>query len=311
MRKKEEKERQRRKKENAEIRSKNLGKYFQNFSNHHLDWLHKLTERYKARGEFPMMPMAVLPSYYTDKKDKEIAAFVTLLLKDDASFEQIQELHELLGDSPWEWFRKREFVHLSVGRTQDRRTGGIINLKIANMFNRLWELVRESPEGHYLYHERIPDEYMPVLTIVDRISKETMCDYFYELTFLLEDCCVGYFFYKARLLLLVLGTSDGFGIGLWYIDPQEIKCPLTSDLRTFILTWFPDLKRYGSLDDAIRLFGFDRDYDFFYCVLAYKELQRRNPKECSRYATAYHRWYNDCTRMKPHKWREIQPEIPF
>ena len=305
------KEKERQKQERAEIRSRNIGKYFRDFAKHHLDWLHKLTERYKARADFPMIPMAVLPSYYTDKKDREIAAFATLLLKDDASFEQIQELHELLGDSPWEWFRKREFVHLSVGRTQDRRTGGISNWKIANLFNRLWELVRESPEVLCLHGIRIPDEYMPVLTIVDRISKETRCDYFYGLTYLVEDCCVGNYFYNLRLFLLVLGSSDGFGIGLWDIDPLEIKSPLTSDLRTFIRTWFPDQKRYGSLDDAIRLFGFERDSDFFYAVLAYKELQRRNPKGCSRYATAYQRWYSDCTKRKPHKWREIQPEIEF
>ena len=305
------KEKERQKQERAEIRSRNIGKYFHNFAKHHLAWLHELTERYKTAGDFPMIPMAVLPSYYTDKKDKEIAAFVTLLLKDDAGFEQIQELHEMLGDSPWGWFRKREFVRLSVGRTQDLRTGGISNWKIANLFNRLWELVRNSAEGHFLYHERIPEEYMPVLTIVDRTSRETRCDYFYGLTYLVEGCCVGDYFYKLRLLLLVLGTSDGFGIGLWYIDPLEIKSPLTSDLRTFVSTWFPDHRRYGSLDGAIHLFGFERDCDFFYCLLAYIELQRRNPKECSRYATAYHRWYNDCTRMKPHKWREIQPEIPF
>ena len=306
MSKRQVRERQLRKMENAQIRSRNIGKFFQEFAVHHLTWLHDLTDRYKAAGEFPMMPMAVLSSYYNDVKDKEIAAFATLLLKEDASYEQIEELHAMLGDSPWEWFRLREFVTLSTGRTSDLRTGGISNWKIANLFNRLWNIIRSSPEVLCLHSLRIPENYLPVLTAVDRISKETHLDYFCALTYLVESCNVGDYFYKLRLLLMVLGTSDGFGTGLWYIAPHELKCPLTHDLRVFIGTWIPDYKRIGSLDECIRLFGYERECDFFYAWLAYKELQRRNPAACSRYATFYHRWYESGNKRKPHEWKEIQ-----
>ena len=108
---------------------------------------------------------------------------------------------------------------------------------------------------------------------------------------------------------MIAAVSDGFGLGLWSVDPSELKSPLSSDLRTFLGTFFPDYKRYGTVDDAINKFGFDRDCDFFYAFLAYKELQKRNPKVCSDFATTYLRWYLIGAMKKPYQMREILPKI--
>jgi len=293
--------------ERENVRKKNIGDYFLKYSQAVRPWLKELAEKYKAKGEFPMMPMVVLPSYYTDARDKEIALFAALLIKEDAEFEQIREFRELIGDKPWEWFEKREFVRLGIGRVQDRRTGGVMNWKIAKLMDRLWD------NCHILSYE-IPTIgckgtfIRPIGFEIDLIAKAQQCSYFDVLTYLVEDCCVGNYDYKLRLLLMIAAVSDGFGLGLWSVDPSELKSPLTTDLRTFLATFFSDYKKYGNSDDAIHLFGFDRDCDFFYCYLAYKELQKKKPKECSEFATTYLRWYEISARKKPYQFRAILPE---
>ncbi|MBR1526254.1 MAG: hypothetical protein IJ640_06295, partial [Prevotella sp.] len=68
--------------ERAELRKKNTGDYFVNFSRHLRPWLHELAQKYKERGEFPLLPMVILPSYYEDARDKEVAVFAGLLISD-------------------------------------------------------------------------------------------------------------------------------------------------------------------------------------------------------------------------------------
>lgn len=289
------------------VRKKNVRDYFLQYSQAVRPWLKELAEKYKAKGEFPMIPMVVLPSYYADVKDKEIALFAGLLIKEDAEFEQIREFRELIGDKPWEWFWKREFVMLGIGRVQDRRTGGVMNWKIAKLMDRLWD-------NCHIFSGEIPaigykkTFIRPIGFEIDQIAKAQR-SYFNVLTYLVEDCGVGDYFYKLRLLLMIAATSDGFGLGLWSVDPSELKSPLTTDLRTFLSTFFPDYRRLGSVDEAIHLFGLERDCDFFYAWLGYKELQKRNPKVCNALATTYLRWYEIGARKKPFQFREILPEI--
>ena len=281
------------------VRKKNVRDYFLKYSQAVRPWLKELAEKYKANGEFPMMPMVVLPSYYTDARDKEIALFAGLLIKEDAEFEQIREFREMLGDKPWEWFKNRGFVRLGIGRVQDKRTGVVFNWKIAKMFSRLWD-------EHFAKTTKAASSIGRTIKLISDIQR---CPYFDVLMYLVEDCGVGDYFYKLRLLLTIAATSDGFGLGLWTIDPSELKCPLTTDFRTFLSTFFPDYRRLGSVDEAIHLFGFERDCDFFYAWLGYKELQKRNPRGCSEFATTFLRWYEIGARKKPFQFRAILPEI--
>lgn len=297
-------------KEGREVRKKNITEYFQNFSRFHCEWLTELAEKYKSRGVFPLIPMYLLPSYYSDGRDKEVAAFAALLISDSSDFSRIQAFRKMLGERPWEWFEKREFVRLSLGREQHKRTGGVEHWKIANLFNRLWDecygLTYEIPSSDT--NETLV---MPIGVHVESIAKAQGCSYFDVLTYLLNDCCVGDYFYKLRLLLVVLGSSGGLGLGLWKIGREELRCPLSSGLRAFISAWFPDYRKVCSIDEAISLFGFESDADFFYAWLAYTELQKSDPKACAYYSTRYTVWYGLGTRKGRHVWRGMQPKIPF
>ena len=282
------------------VRKKNVRDYFLQYSQAVRPWLRELAEKYKAKGEFPLIPIQILPSYYTDVRDKEIAAYVALLIPETENvLKNIGEFRQMLGDSPWEWFKNRGFVRLGIGKVQDKRTGGVFNWKIAKLMDRLWE-------EHFAKTTKAASSIGQTIRLIADIER---CSYFGVLTYLVEDCGVGNYEYKLRLFLLILSTADGFGLGLWTVDPSELKSPHTSDLRTFVSTWFPDYRRFGSIDDAIHEFGFERDCDFFYCYLGYKELQKRNPKGCSEFATTYIRWYSLAARKKPFQFREILPEI--
>lgn len=290
--------------EQSALRKRNIGEYFVDFTKHHRPWLGELAQRYKERGEFPLMPMVLLPSYYENLRDKEVAVFAGLLISDGetighSTFDKVSAFKRLLGDSPWDWFAERKFVGLSLGKNLHKRTGGVENWKIAKLMDRLWNECFGEAETHRTLED-----------VVAGIARAQHCSYFDVLTYLLEDCSVGNYEYKLRLLLQILVCSDGFSLGLWSVDPSVLKCPLTHDLRLFVETWFPDYRRYGSVDDAIRLFGVG-ETDFFYAWLGYKELQKRNPKGCSIYATRYRSWYECGFNAKPYRWRKIMPNIPF
>lgn len=298
------------------LRKKNVGEYFVNFTRHHRPWLHELAQKYKERGEFPLMAMVLLPSYYTDTRDKEIAVFAGLLISDvetngRTTFDKVSAFRKMLGESPWEWFVQRKFVSLSIGKNLHKRTGCVENWKIAKLFDFLWQechvTTAKTPLGNEVTFIR------PLGIQVDMIAKAQRCSYFDVLTYLLENCSVGNYFYKLRLLQIVLCSGDGFGLSLWqnHNAQDTLRCPLTTEIRQFVETWFPNYRRYGSVDDAIRLFGFEVEADFFYAWLGYKELQKRNPKGCSLYATRYQSWYECGFKAKPNRWRDIMPNIPF
>lgn len=294
-----------------DVRKKTVTDFFLSTSKWGRAWLKEIAERYKSKGDFPITTMTLLPSYYEKDEDKEIAAFLALLVNDnERTLDRIAELRTMLGISPSRWFREREFVRLSIGSKQRKRTAGIENWKIARLFDRLWD------ECHILTYE-IPNERIketfvcPIGLQVSNIARELQCTHIDVLTFLLEDCGTGDFITKLRIFLLVLASSDGFGLGLWTVDPQELKCPIVKGLKTFLKMWFPDYHIVGGMDDAISLFGFERDYDFFYAFLGYKELQKRNPRGCSEMATAYIRWYVNGTKKRPFSQRQIYPPIDF
>lgn len=282
----------------ALTRKKNVGTYFLETSLWHREWLKELAERYKAKGAFPMFPMTVLPSYYKSTCDRDIALFAASLLPTDAEYERIQAFRELLGENPWEWFKNREFVRIGTGKMQDKRTAGVLNWKIAKLFDRLWG----ECFGRNVTYENFND-------MVWDISRIEFCSYYFVLTYLVEDCGIGEYENILRMLLMVACMDDGIGMGLWDKPQEQVLCPLTADVRLFLKTWFPDYRRYGSVDEAIHLFGFEWDCDFFYACLGYKELQKRNPKVCSEYATKYMSWYENCYRKKPYQWRALLPEI--
>lgn len=270
-------EKQELKAQEREVKKKNTRDFWMEFTEFFRSWLHELTRKYKERGEFPVMACWLLPSYYTDDKDIEIAAFASLLIRDsERQQEYIRGFREMFNDKPWQWFRSRGFVNLGMGRLRDERTGGVNNGKVAEYFGMLYDYWRVRE---------------------DNLSR-MMTDFFGEERGLI----------KERLLRLVLGASDGFSLGLRSVAPPDLKCPPTDDVRAFLREFVPEYGVRGrggglfSFDEAVSLFGFERDCDFFYAVLAYKELQRRNPKGCSRLATVFQKRYRDGNILPASYW---------
>lgn len=300
-------------KEREEARKRNITDFFLDFSKLHRSWMQELADRYKwgMRDKTivaPFIPMVILPSYYSNKRDMEIAAFAAMLIRDNGRYDDsvssqldnVIAFKEMLGYSPWEWFLRRGFVSLSTGEEQDKLTGGVENWKIAKLMDVLWH-----EQSDPIIKFGGIEETLRVLSYVQH------CSYFDVLTYLLADCGIGQYFYKLRFLLMVLGAGDGFGFNIWEMPNERLLCPITDGVRYFLNTWFPDYKRIGWIDEAIRLFRLNGDCDFFYAWLGYKELQKRNPQGCSAYATAYLRWYGNGELKKPSKWRKVQPKIEF
>ena len=272
MTKKEKREREERKQQEREIRRKVVADFWYSFTKFFRPWLYELTARYKERGEFPLMAAWLLPSYYTEPEDIEVAAIASKLIKDDDKLlQRVEAFRELMGESPSDWFKNREFVYLSMGKTQEERTAGVLNAKIAEFFSNVYDISLEV------------------------FRAKRLCD---------DD--------QERLIRLVLGSSEGFGKDVWTIMPYDLKCPLTKSVIALLRTFFPDYYKMYDTDDAIKLFGFERDSDFFYAALAYQELQRRNPKGCSRLATIFQNRYNEGNQLGFKYWGgyySILPEI--
>jgi hypothetical protein len=280
--------------ERRSLQKKVATDFFLCFSSLHRPWLKELAAWYKAKGEFPLFP-TFIADYYTDPKDKEIALFSSLLMSDnDRVYEQVQDMRSLITEHPYKWFTERGFVSLSLGANQQKALVGYRLCrywKIAYLMNWLYGLANGSKEQG---------------TFEKHFTHDTK-DSLEELKKL--ELHIGDF--RLRFLSLVLRTSDGFGAGLWNSCQSLVRCPLTESVKEFLTMWFPDYHTRGlTEDEAIGQFGFERDCDFFYAMLAWKELCRKKPKECKLYARKYRTWYDLGCRKKKSRWNGIIPEIP-
>lgn len=265
-----------------EVKKAAICKFFYNFTEWHRPFIRELAEKYKECGRFPFIPMRDLARFYEDKRDREIAAFAGMLLKNDEKVEQrVREFRLMLGESPWEWFKSRRFALLSTGQNQNKRTGGVQGWRIAHLMDAAYD------------------------NAMNRVSFEKIVN--------LSDTEL----WKKRLIRVVFGTSDGIGIGGWSVAPKALRCPDTDGVRRFVHLWLPEFRIHGGkdqmfvFDEAVRMYGFDRDCDFFYAYLGWKELCRRNPKGCSRYATVYHKRYSEFNLTSSRYWVGDQGIVPI
>lgn len=229
------------------------------------------------------MGVWLLPSYYTDPEDVKIAAMVGLLMaKDSLLIEHVSELQTLIGEHPYEWFMNRGFVSLGFGASRNKRTGGINNGKLAEYLSYIydsWETIESSMQN-----------------ILVRVVGFDMCHY------------------NLNLLRLVLGTSDGFGRGVWAIVPSELKSPHGAAVNALVKTFFHNYTKCLDIDEAIHLFGFKKDSDFFYAALAYEEFRKKHPAEAKRLATVFHKRYVEGNYLSARYWggsKGILPKFAF
>lgn len=287
------------------VRRRYMGDYFLSFSCFLRPWLAELSERYQDSGLFPTHPMFLLPAYYDDEQDREIACFAALLLNTDGDvFARVGIFRDMLGESPRRWFSEREFVLLSVGSSQNFRTAGVENWRIARLFGVLHEHSApylNSSGGLWLHRTFL------------HFARELRCSILDSLFFVLSDYFVRERDLKMRMLLLVLSSRGRLGQSLWPVGGFDEVCPVTPGLIEFLRTWFPDYRRWGSADAVVPLFGLG-GFDFFYAHLAWEELQRRNSQGCSRLATSYRNWYDGGRVLGEKYWRGekgILPPIVF
>lgn len=245
-----------------------------------MEFLQELACKYKERGRFPFIPIRELALSYEDKQDSEVAAFAGLLVKDDNRMERnVREIRAMLGSNPWEWFESRQFIMLATGDRGLWLTGGIRNWRLARLFDNM-----------HIYG-------YPFTNVLSSLDADE---------------------YQKRLIRLIFGLSDGFGVGGWHISSRELKCPDTVAVKKFLRLWLPEYGnsgKYFTFDEAVGLFGFEMDYDFFYAFLGWEELCRRNPIACRRYVSVYQKRYRECNIFGRKYWYGkrlgIIPEIDF
>lgn len=282
------------------IRQRVIGEYFRQFTWRQVKWLKEITEQYMDYGVWPAVPILLLPSYYSDARDKEVALFVATLIPEDGDIlTYISEMRAVMGEHPWIWFAERRFVSLSLGAVIRKRTAGVTNWKIATLMNRLWS---DNP----------PETFCGVVhSMAVRKLGDSDTLYLSALQELYEGLELRYPSYRIRLLLMTLATTEGFGFGLWSVENSELRCPLSDDSRAFLETWFPNAKGYGSYDKCVHEFGFEEDYLFWYCYLGFRALERVEPDKCAYLTKRFKRWYIKDTPQDNWHWKVLLPDIHF
>lgn len=277
--------------------------FLRKYGRFHIPWMKQLTAAYMERGQFPMLP-TFIANYYTEAHDREIALLSAIFLdwKGDV-MTQIKALMDIMGDHPYEWFTSRGFVHLSVGRNQNKRVEGRGNgqyWKLARFYSMLYDHCR----GRSLRASFPAGADSSYKTRLVRFGEEV-------------NERLGFFTCgdNADVVELALRASDGISFGLWPTDPSKIHCPYSAALKRFLKMWFPDYRpSLWGYSESVRLFGLERDYDFFYFYLAWEELKKANRDGCVRYSTRYISRYKGGYLMGPVFWtgkRGLIPEIKF
>lgn len=252
--------------------------------------MQELAQRYKSRRMRPDLPIVTMPSYYSEPRDIEVAAIAATLINERVqTADRVRELRLLMGESPWRWFSERHFVTLSFASVQDKSSAGVRNLTIARLFDGFYgrdEIGKIDDNGRWWRKKLAASD-------IDE--------------------------HKKRLVELVLGTSDGFGVGRWTIPPSTLKCPNSDALCAFVRMWLPEYgkgkRKIFSFDDAVSLYGFENDADLFYAYLGWEELCKCRPAECRRYITVYQKRYRERSLVEKAYWmsdeRGICPKVDF
>lgn len=278
--------------------------FFLEFSKHIRSWLHELTREYKEASVFPFTPEWLLASYYNDAQDKEVAAFVGMKgarrTEEGKMLADVGELRKILGESPRKWFVSRTFAHLS--RTDIKE----ISLETARLENvvqamdALWGRCKVEKDGVVLIRgieETLKDE----AGKNNRTLKAELNEWLHytpaEMSF------------KIPVLFMVLGTNDGIGQGAWDIPVDERRCPINKEVLAFLKTWIPDYRKFGKADDAIHLFGFEKDCDFLYACWAWNDLKSRRMDECKYLVKRYSKWYEIGIGKHKCHWDEVLFDI--
>ena len=272
-------------------------RFYDHFGKYHREWMRELVSKYKARGLYPVFPTQIA-EYYQSREDKEIAVMTSLCMdwNDDTELLQISSMRALLGESPWRWFSSREFVILSLPKNQQLYIDGAQNCRywrLAKFMDILYDICKD---GDRMILPSDAFRRIPIEGFLRQVK---------------DTCGFSHLRYKRCVMELYLRSSDGIGCGLWKDKGVNPSCPVSSELRKFLLTWVPFTNRgEWTWDESVSLFELEHDYDFFYAFLAYKELARKEPAACRRYVDVYRsRMKNGCLLPRA-KWLGSQGKVP-
>lgn len=265
----------------------NKKNYYRKFAQWFLLWLRGVIQLAKDEHLEPLLPTSVLPSYYTDKWDKEVAAFAALQIQArdvSRAINGVSELREMIGEHPWEWFVNRKFISFSVDNTN---FSVVSAYKVAKMFSYLWDICHlQTNDG-----KKDLSIVCPIGVAVSRKAYDEQVTYMDALKDMLGDSVAhSYGDRRLRILLLSLCLRADFSVGIWESDNAGLKCPLLPEAKFFADQFIPDYSDYGDLDDGIDIMGLSIS-DFLYAAWGWKYLCKRNPSECKRLQHMYTSFY--------------------
>lgn len=274
-----------------------IGRFFSQFYEPVRPWVMELVRSYKEHGDFTQFP-TFIADYYDDRRDKEISLLSCLLLawKRDVHC-QVEEMRDILGEHPWEWFTQRHFVTMTIGRNQNCKIlSGLHYWQVGKFFDMIWDAYSnlgcpESLEKCFPMKEGVSGVLRFYIEYGENVLKIHRSRVY------------------ADIIDFVLRATDGIGVGLWCDRRRKMKCPRSDELNKFLRIWINEYSNvHWDYEKTISLFGFDDDTDFFYFWLAWTSLARRRPKECSRFATVFWKRYSERHLAPPSYWRMYLPK---
>jgi len=274
------------------LASRYTSDWFLQFSVYHREWIARLTERYCAKGKYPLYPANFLASLYKRKADKEIAVLASLAAR-HGDVDSLLELKSAISDTPADWFRQRGFVLLSEGDRQYVKFCGTSSWCLSKFFDALHCIADGSPLCEALAEEANRRQITMERLLVD------LCN---------ESGILRPSKFNIRLALIVLSAYDGIGQAIWEYYPFDLECPLSDDVRAFLGHFWPDWERHGLIDDCIAMFGMGGT-GFFYSWLAWRDFEESHPDECRRYVKLYGQWYRRFYKRERCRWATIIPDL--
>ena len=274
------------------LASRYTSDWFLQFSMFHREWISRLTERYMAKGEYPVYPANFLASLYKYKKDKEIAVLASLAAG-HGDVDSMLELKAAISDTPADWFRQRGFVLLSEGDRQYVKFCGTSSWCLSRFFDTLYGIAEGRPLCEALAEEAIRRQ-VTVESLLAEVCRDSG---------ILRPSN-----FNIRLALIVLSAYDGLGQAIWGWYPFDLECPLSDDVRTYLGYFWPDWQPHGLIDDCIAMFGMGAT-GFFYSWLAWCDFEESHKDECRRYVKLYGQWYRRFYKRERCRWATILPDI--
>ncbi len=243
-----------------------------------------------------------MSDYYKEKKDIEVAAFLGLIipLKTESRAQYVMELRYIIGDSPWDYLRNREFANLMLGKGLFV-PNGISSTEFLRLLNVLWDIA---------ISKQIPLEYVGLSA-----SGYKRCS---EGAYQVLSCIGSEAKAKMKAMTAILTLKDGMGRGIWAsLQQEDISCPITRDMRNVLRVFYPLSLNNESTDDVIRFLGFENPSEYIYSYLGYSSLRSAFPREIKHYEDLLRSRFSQTSRFayldnrRKYKTQRAVPDIPI